>query len=291
MSGYFKIILAAIIWGSLGTVVRFIHLPTLILVFYRVSFAAIAIFVYIAMRHKTEVLAVGKRLYWIIAMGILLTINWTAFFFSIRLTSVANAVLITYTAPIFVAILAPLILKEKLEKITILSLGISLVGTALIVSASVTGLSKSALAGILWAVVSAITYAVLVIISKPLADKIDPVAIIFYEELVGAIILSPALFIYKFSISPLTLFILFVVGAFHTAFAAALYLNGLRAVKAQQVGIFTYLDPASAVVFAAIFLGEIPRPVTILGGLFIIASGLILVMVTRQRVETEVVSE
>jgi len=291
MSGYFKIILAAIIWGSLGTVVRFIHLPTLILVFYRVSFAAIAIFVYIAMRHKTEVLAVGKRLYWIIAMGILLTINWTAFFFSIRLTSVANAVLITYTAPIFVAILAPLILKEKLEKITILSLGISLVGTALIVSASVTGLSKSALAGILWAVVSAITYAVLVIISKPLADKIDPVAIIFYEELVGAIILSPALFIYKFSISPLTLFILFVVGAFHTAFAAALYLNGLRDVKAQQVGIFTYLDPASAVVFAAIFLGEIPRPVTILGGLFIIASGLILVMVTRQRVETEVVSE
>ncbi len=291
MKGYLKIIMAAIIWGSLGTVVRFIHLPTLVLVFYRVAFAAIAILVYITIGRKTETLAVGKRLYWIIAMGILLTINWTAFFFSVRLTSVANAVLITYTAPILVAILAPLILKEKLEKITIASLAISLVGIALIVSPSVTGLSKNAFAGILWAIVSAVTYAILVIISKPLADKINPVAIIFYEELVGAIILSPALFIYKFSISPLTLFILFVIGAFHTAFAAALYLNGLRDVKAQQVGVFTYLDPASAVVFAAIFLGEIPRMTTILGGLFIIASGLLLVLVTRQRVQTEVVAE
>lgn len=291
MRGYLKIIIAAVIWGSLGTIIRFIHLPTLVMVFYRVAFAAIVILVYIAVRRKTEVLAVGKQLYWIIVMGILLTINWTAFFFSVKLTSVANAVLITYTAPILVAILAPLILKEKLEKITVVSLLISLAGAALIASPSVTGLSKSALAGTLWAVVSAITYAILVIISKPLADKVNPLAIIFYEELTGAIILSPALIIYKFSIDPLTLFILFVMGAFNTAFAAALYLDGLRDVKAQQVGIFTYLDPASAVVFAAIFLGEIPSLTTILGGLLIIASGLLLVIVTRQRVETEVVSE
>ncbi len=289
--GYIRIIIAAIIWGSLGTVVRLVDLPVLVIVFYRVFFASASVLIYIVTRRKIDRLAVGRNIYFIIFMGLLLALNWISFFYSIRLTTVANAVLITYTAPIFVAILAPLILKEKLERITILTLAISLVGAALIASPSVAGLSKRDLMGIIWASVSAITYAILVILAKPLTGKVHVSAMIFYEELAGAVILSPVFFIYKFDISLTTMLVLFVIGAFHTALAAGLYLSGLREVKAQQVGVFTYLDPVSAVVFAAFFLREIPRLTTVLGGGLVIISGLILVYVTRERVQTEVVSE
>ncbi|GAI06661.1 unnamed protein product, partial [marine sediment metagenome] len=45
-----------------------------------------------------------------------------------KLIAIANAVLLNYTAPIFVALLAPLFLKEKLEKSTLLALAISVAG-------------------------------------------------------------------------------------------------------------------------------------------------------------------
>lgn len=291
MNGYIKIAIAAVIWGSIGTVARTIDLPVPVMTFYRVFFAAIAVLIYMTTQRKLETLAVGRHIYRIIAMGVLLAINWMAFFYSIRLTSVANAVLITYTAPIYVALLAPLFLKERLEKVTVVSLVISLAGAVLIAFPSILGFGGQDVPGIIWAFVSSLTYAILVILSKPLTAKISVLAIIFYEELTCTAVLSPALFFFDTPIDGSTMFLLLVLGVFQTALAAALYLSGLRVVKAQQVGIFTYLDPASAVVFAALFLGEIPTASTLIGGLLIIASGLLLVIVTRERMETEVVSE
>ncbi|MCL6471543.1 MAG: DMT family transporter [Firmicutes bacterium] len=291
MGGYVRIIIAAIIWGSLGTIVRLIDLPVPVMVFYRTFFAAISVLVLIAGQRKIERLAVGKNIYLLFCIGALLALNWTSFFYSVRLTSIANAVLITYTAPIYVALLAPVILKEKVERITIVTLLISVIGMVLIASPAAMGFGMRDLAGIAWAFVSAISYAVLVILAKPLTARINILSMIFFEETFCALILSPSLFLFKFSVSPPTMLILFVLGAFHTALAAALYLSGLRTVKAQQAGIFTYLDPVSAVFFAAVILGELPSLTTIAGGLLIIVSGLILVLVTRRRIEAEIVSE
>ncbi|MBE0447187.1 MAG: EamA family transporter [Actinobacteria bacterium] len=291
MGGYFKVAIAAIIWGSLGVVVRLIDLPVPVMVFYRVFFASVAILIFITAQGKIESLSVGKNIYVIFLMGAILALNWVSFFNSVQLTSIANAVLLTYTAPVFVAILVPFVLKESLERITIITLMISLIGIALITAPPAVELSRQDLSGIAWAFVSAITYAVLVLLAKPLTLRVSVLAILFFEEISCAAVLSPSLFIYQFDIEPLTMLALFMLGAFHTALAAGLYLSGLREIKAQQVGIFTYLDPVSAVVFAAIFLGEIPRITTFFGGLLIIISGLIIVLATRRRVETEVVAE
>ena len=291
MGGYMRIIIAAIIWGSIGVVLRLINLPVPLVVFYRVFFAAVTILVYVAVRHETGKLAAGKNIYWIILMGALLALNWTSFFYAIKLTTIANAVLLTYTSPILVAILAPIVLKERLERITVITLLISLAGAVLIASPSVIGLDKTHIMGLAWGFVSAMTYAALVLIAKPLTGRVDVLAILFFEELSCAAVLSPSLFIYKISISATTLLILFGMGAIQTALSAGLYLSGLREVKAQQVGVFTYLDPVSATVFAAIFLHELPSITTLIGGALIIASGLILVLVTRERIRAEVVSE
>ncbi|MDI6716060.1 MAG: DMT family transporter [Actinomycetota bacterium] len=291
MGGYLRIAAAAIIWGTLAIFVRLIDLPVLVMVFYRVFFAAVSTLIYMASRREIEKLAVGRNAYLLILMGALLALNWASFFFSIRSTSIANAVLVTYTAPVFIAVLAPLVLKERLERVSIITLIIAVAGIFLIASPSVAGLSMRDIAGIGWAAISAVTYAILVIIAKPLTERISVLAMVFFEELTCAIVLSPALFFFGASISASVLFILFIMGAVHTALAAALYLSGLRRVKAQQAAIFTYLDPASAIIFAAVILGEVPRLTTIFGGFLIVASGIILLILTRRHVDTEVVSE
>lgn len=291
MRGYLKIILAAIIWGSLAVVIRLIDLPVPVIVFYRVSFAALTVLIVVTAQRKTENLAVGKNIYAILLLGAILALNWIAYFNSIRLTTIASAVLITYTAPVFVALLAPFVLKEKLERITIITLLVSLVGIGLIAGPSAIGLGARSLAGAAWAFAAAITYAILVLLAKPLTLKVSLVAILFFEELSAAVVLIPTLFIYEVDITPFTMLILFVLGGFYTALPAGLYLSGLREVSAQQVGIFTYLDPVSAIVFAAIFLGEIPRLTTVVGGLLVVASGMILVFTIKKRIDTEIVSE
>jgi len=291
MKGYFKITVAAVIWGSIGPVVRLIDLPVPLIVFFRVAFASLAILIFIATQRKIERLAVGKNIYLLSLMGVLLALSWISFFNSVKLTTIAKAVFITYTSPIFIAVLAPLFLKEKLEKNTGVTLLVSLIGIILITGPSAISFSAQELAGITWAFVSALTYTALVIIAKLLTVRVSVLAMIFYEELIGAIILSPTLLIYDFSLSQQTLLILFLLGAVQTAFAAALYLSGLRDVTAQQANIFTYLDPVSAIIFAAIILGELPRVNTVAGGILIIVSGLVVVIINRVRVSTEVVSE
>jgi drug/metabolite transporter (DMT)-like permease len=291
MGGYLKISIAAILWGSLGTIIRYIDVPIPVMVLLRVAFAAVAIFIFILVQGKLRELAVGRDILPIAVMGALLSLNWTAFFLSVNLTSVANAVLLTYTAPIFVAVLAPFVLKEPLERVTVITLGVSLVGAALIAAPSLTGFGASSSAGLFWAIVSALSYAAIVLVSKPLASRVNILAMIFYQEIFSALVLLPFAFFYDFTLDPRTLLLIAVIGIVHTAFASAIYLSGLRTTKAQHVGIFTYLDPVSAVVFAAIFLGEVPGLSTIIGGMLIILSGLALVVTTQRRIEAEVVAE
>ena len=72
--------------------------------------------------------------------------------------------------------------------------------------------------------------------------------------------------------------LLIVLGIIHTAGALVLYVKGLSLSKVQDVGVLSYIDPISAIVLAALFLGEIPGLMTVLGGALIL-SGCYLVWV------------
>jgi drug/metabolite transporter (DMT)-like permease len=291
MNGYLKIVGAALIWGSVGVIVRGIDLPVMVLTLYRVIFASLAIYLYIASTKNHSILKVGQNIYRLVLMGVILTVNWVAFFYAIKLTTVANASLLTYTAPILVAILAPVFLKERLERITIITLGISLAGVFLIAWPSVGGAGSNDTAGFLWAALSSVTYAALVIIAKPMTGKANVLAIIFYEELTCSVVLLPSFLIYDFHVDIPTLLLLLMLGTIQTALAAGLYLSGLRDVKAQHVGIFTYLDPVGAMVLAALLLNEIPSIATLVGGALIVLSGILLVIIKRAEINPGIVGE
>ena len=73
----------------------------------------------------------------------------------------------------------------------------------------------------------------------------------------------------------------------HTAFAGFVFLGGLRRVRADHAAILTYVEPVSAVVFAALFLGESLTLPTIVGGALVVGGGVMVArMEARQGVET-----
>lgn len=279
--GYLKIVCAAVIWGSLGVFVRKIPLSAPAIVSWRVLFAAITILVLILAKGRAEQLRVRGYRGLLLFCGIGLTLNWTLFFYALKLTTVANAVLLTYTAPIFIALFASLFLREILERATFLSLALSMLGVALIISPFGFALGGSHLAGILCALGSAISYGLLVIASKVLLQHLPILTMMFYEDLIGVLLLSPFLFLSRLEISPTTWVLLIILGVVHTALAAFLYLSGLKDIKAQHAGVLAYFDPLSAIVFALIFLGEVPGILTLFGGLLILLAGFNIVVRER----------
>lgn len=270
--GYSKIAVAAIIWGSVGLFVRALDVPILIMVFYRFAFALLATFLILPLTPELRKLRIKKNQILLIVAGLVLTLNWIFFFYALVLTTVANAVLVTYTAPILVALFAPLFLKERLEWKTVISLILSMAGILFIISPTRISLGKPLL-GIIFAFGTSLTYATLVIIAKELLENISVLVIIFYESLIATVVLSPFAFVAGLPSGFETWFLLFVLGIAHTVLAPYLYLSGLKVVKAQRAGILTYFDPLSATILATFFLGELPRFSTLVGGFLIIVAG------------------
>ena len=114
--GIIEIIIATLIWGTLGIIVRSIELEAGTVVAYR-SIIAAPIMVFLLLRQKHWVKSIKSGNYKLLMLsGIAIAIAWTAHFSAFKLTSIANTVTLLYTGPIYVAILAPLLLKEIREK-------------------------------------------------------------------------------------------------------------------------------------------------------------------------------
>lgn len=269
-TGYLEVALAAIIWGSIGVFVRYLNLPVIVIVFYRVAFASLAGFIIFSLEKLWHEFLLKPFPWRVILMGSLLGFNWLAFFLSIKLTTVANAVLLTYTAPLFIAIMAPFLLKESLEKTTVWALFLSFIGISLIFAPASIELNYRQLSGIFWGLVSGFTYAILVILVKPLLKLYHPIALMFLESFTAAVVMFPFALRQSYKLNFFSLALLVIMGVFHSAIANILYLDGLRQLKAQIAGVLSYLDPLSASFFAFLFLQETPAWETVLGGILIL---------------------
>jgi len=277
-SGYFYVAAAAVIWGSNGVIVNLVPYDSYTIAFFRVVFASLTLLPVVLLTRKREVVSAVRHWKIMLSLGCLLALGWALLFHSMKLIAIANAVLLNYMAPIFVALLAPLVLKEKLEKSTLLALAISVAGIAVISyqqNLQISDPDGFNLLGIILGLLAGLAYAGFVIVSKKALSSFSSLVVAFYSYCVASICLL--LFVIGIDFSPdlAPWILLLVLGIFNTAFAVTLYLKGLGMIKAQKAVVFTYLEPASAVVFGFLFLAQPPTPLMFVGGFLILFAGYI----------------
>jgi len=272
---YSYVAAAAIIWGSNGVIVNWVPYDAYAIAFFRVLFASLTLLPVVLLTRKPETMRAAR--YWrvMLSLGLLLALGWTLLFHSMKLIAIANAVLLNYTAPIFVALLAPLFLKEKLEKSTLLALAISVAGIAVISYQQNLQISHLNLLGVIFGLLAGLAYAGFIIASKKALSSFSSQVVAFYSYSVASIFLLPFVIGTDFSPDLASWTLLLVLGVFNTGFAVTLYLKGLGMVKAQKAVVFTYLEPASAVVFGSLFLAQQPTPLMLVGGFLILIAGYI----------------
>jgi RarD protein len=266
---------AAVLWGTVGVFLRWVDLPgqEYFVVFMRatISLAFLSAVIYIG--GKQDQLRLGKHPVLLLTSGVLLTFHWVMFLKALNNLSIGDAEFITYLAPVLVAVLAPLLLKEKLEGATVMALLLALAGMYLISLTGQAGESGLKSTGLLYALIAAISYAFLLIMLKKLREDTPTLTITFYQTAVNAALLLPFCAFRYFPVSTRGWASLLILGTVHTALAGLVYVYAVKKVKAQHVGVIAYLEPLSAMVFGLIFLGEQPGWQDLAGGLLIIAAG------------------
>jgi len=273
--GYAYVAAAAIIWGSNGVIVNWVPYNAYAIAFFRVLFASLTLLPIVFLTRKHEVLSAARSWKVMLSLGFLLALGWTLLFHSMKLIAIANAVLLNYTAPIFVALLAPLFLKEKLEKSTLIALAISMAGIVIISSQQNLQVSGLNLLGVILGLLAGLTYAGFIIVSKRALSSFSSQVVAFYSYSVASIFLFPSVIGSDLSLDLASWILLLVLGVFNTGFAVTIYLKGLAMIKAQKAVVFTYLEPASAVVFGFLFLAQQPTPLMLAGGFLILIAGYI----------------
>jgi drug/metabolite transporter (DMT)-like permease len=285
LSGLARVALAGLIWGSIPLLIRAADGASVVKVFFRVVCAAAVIGAWMLVSGGWRELLSLPAAKWrqVAVQGLILTLNWFLFLTALDLTDVATAELLGYTGPVFVAALAPFVTGERFDVRIFGPLALALGGITLILTQHGLDLSGGRqLLGAALAFASALTYATLLLRSKKILRGISSGALMLVEYSVASIVLAPfviAAYARGDAPSSATAYgALVALGVVHTALSGFLFLSGLRRVRADHAAILMYVEPMSAVVFAALLLGEPMTVRTLLGGALVIAGGL---MVTR----------
>lgn len=263
----FYILLAIFLWSSLGVVFRLSEVPVHIFLFYSLI---IAVAVQSAVAWKQGYLKEitdRKKLVAPVMLGLVGLVNSLAFFYAFKTTTISNAVLTHYTAPLIVAFLAALFLKEKITKMLIGAIVISSIGLWIMLDGF--SVQRGHMTGILAGLASGAAYAVIIILARKYAEQYRPFMLTYIVNITIVLCLAP--FIREFPMRSLWSFL--VMGIVHSIIAPVLYYRGLQEVSAGRAAVLGYLEPVCAILLSMVFLGEMPGQNSLLGGALILVSG------------------
>lgn len=261
------ILLAIFLWSSLGVVVRLSNVEIHILIFYSLVVAIIVQGTMLSQKKYRKEIPDIKKLKYPIILGCVSLLNTFTFFYAYKNTTIANAVLTHYTAPVIVAFLAPFFLKEKITKKIIVV--IILASTGLWIMLDGFSLQEGQTMGIIAGLISGIAYAIIIIFLRIHSQKFNPIVLAFFTNSTILILLAP--FIREIPLHALWFFLF--MGIVHSTIAPILYFKGLQHISANRAAVLGYLEPVCAIIFSMLLLNEIPGIHSIIGGIMIIFSG------------------
>ena len=266
--------IAVLFFGLAGLFAKWIALPALAITFGRVLFSSLALGLF-RLAGKRSFRVSGRELGRLIAAGAVLALHWWAFLASVQRATVAVGTLTFAAFPLFVTLLEPLVFRQKPSKKSILAALVILLGV--IVTVPAFSLENRMFRGVLTGLLSALAYAVLTVMNKGFASRLDGTLTAFYEQASAALLLlPPVLKTGCFRPALLDLALLALLGVAATALAHTLFISGLKALPARTAGIISSLETVYGILFALLLLGEVPSLREVLGCLLILGAVLIL---------------
>ena len=271
---------SALIFGTVGIFRRNLSLSSALLAFFRGAVGAAVLLLFSFPRKQRPFRGLDRKSVLLLALsGVLLGVNWMLLFEAYEHTTVPTATLCYYMQPTIVILLSPLLFGEKLTPKKLLCAGAALLGMALVSGVFFGRTSASGnLKGVLLGLCAAFVYAAIVILNKKIPGE-NAFGRTIIQLVFAAIAMLPGL-LFGGQFTGLTLegnalLLLLLLGVVHTGLAYILYFAAVKKLPAQSAAILSYIDPVSALLFAAVFLRERLTVWGLFGAVLIIGAAIV----------------
>lgn len=254
-----RLAVAAVLWSTGGVLIKLVDWDPLAIAGAR---SAIAALVLLAFFGRAGLVRSPAALWGACAYAAMVIL----FVVANRTTSSANAVLLQYTAPVYVALLSWRFLGERIQRQDLVMIVAVLVGMGLLVS---DGLSWGGWWGDLLALLSGVAFAVMVVSLRHPANP-DPVPVVVWGNIIATLFTLPWVFGSVPNASSLA--VIGVLGVFQLGLAYVLYSRAVKQVSAFEAVLITTIEPVLNPIWAMVFMNEIPSRPAALGGALVIAA-------------------
>jgi drug/metabolite transporter (DMT)-like permease len=281
--GYVMVGGAALMFGSTGVFVRLTDMPVSMLLSLRMLLAAVLVALVFVSRHWWREMVKPGVLRRLVVLGVLDAVQMYAFFVALRYMDVALAVFLSYMSPIYIAILAPRLLKQQTERAVVAALLLALAGIALMLLPGllVPDLRVSAV-GVAAGLVAGLALAFFFLVAKDLCAHVGGDTLLIWNGVFVGLVMLPVGLVqtlgggYRFVLSDL--WVVLGLAVFGTALGGTIFLQGMHYIRVQHTSIVGLLEPVSVPLYALVFLGERTDVWTLAGGGLILAAAVLVVL-------------
>jgi len=279
--GYVFVLVAATLWGLLGSFSKLAFqegITPLEVAFWRAAIGSVLFGAHALVLRQARV--APRDLPAVLGFGVLgISVFYAAYQFAVRTGGAALAAVLLYTAPALVALLAWLLLRERMTPGKLGALALTLLGVAAIsLQGGEVRLSAAALS---WGLLSAFTYALYYIFGKLYLNRYATATVFLYALPVGALGLFPLVEFHGKSLLAWAAVVFIALLATYGANLA--YYAGLRRLEATRAAVVATFEPVVAAAVAFAWWGERFGPLGYAGSALVLLGLLILTLEGRGR--------
>jgi DME family drug/metabolite transporter len=253
------VLAAAVLWSTAGAAIKLSELSAWQLSAGR-SLVAAAILALVFSRGRRW----PSRRAWLVALAYAATV--TLFVAANKLTTAANAIFLQDTAPLWVLVLSPWLLRERPSRGEVLAAPVFLLGLSLFF---LDQLQPGQALGNVLALVAGVAFALTIIGLRAVSDE-GPAVLVTGNLVAGLVSLGPALG--GEAPGGLDWAIIAFLGVFQLGLSYALFQYGLRRTRAIEGSLLILVEPVLNPVWTFLLAGERPGPFALLGGAIILAA-------------------
>ncbi len=272
--GFIFVLLAGMGFGFLGIFGRLAFQSGLTvgeLLTYRFIIAGLILLIGLLVTRPRLILLSKKSFLTSVLLGLFgYAVFSTLYFKSIEGISVALAALLLFTFPLFVNLGAHFILKERMTKLQVLSLGMACVGLAVLLWGPIV---VNSLEAVLYALTAAITYSAYVLISGRYQKDVHPLSSSFYVITSAAVALllfhQPSIPKF-FNLTTQQQLLIFGIAVVSTIAPLTLFLAGLQRLSSSKASVVVMIEPVVASAAAWFILNEQLNPAQMAGAVLVV---------------------
>ena len=262
--------------------------PSLVIAALRLSIATALLAPVVVKNHLLELRSIKTtQLAYAAGSGIFLAIHFSAWITSLEFTSVASSALFVSTGPLWVAVLSPLLINEKLPTIALAGVGLAMAGGILIALVDGCGefsirvcmqeidflQNQEVLRGNFLALVGAWAVSGYLMVGRKARASMSLIPYVFLVYGIAALALNAYLaltHVTPWNYSPLAYLWIFLLSAIPQLVGHSTLNWALKFMPASLVSVVTLSEPIGAAILAYFLFQETPNPTSILGGVLIL---------------------